>query len=193
MDAGFDSQQKVLAKERINYLRCFLLCESLNNCAFVVFTAFNSSYSTCSIYKAFPELNKHIFITSSKVMSQKVAYKLASYSSNAAYTELNVTYKLKVSFDAHKPNYVNFLLKLDNEDIASGGNDKLIKMWSNYTFKSVLASHTGSITNLVYLGDSRLASGGYDGAIIKYGIRLMAHWLALFKLTTTFTLYLTFC
>jgi WD40 repeat protein len=106
------------------------------------------------MFKTEPELYNHIFVTALRLASQKVAIK-----------NFDFKYKLKTSFVGHNPDSINSFADSGNEDFASGANDKLIKIWSNFTLKSTLANHTGSITKLVYLGTDKLMSSDDVGYI----------------------------
>lgn len=68
------------------------------------------------------------------------------------------------------------LATLNNNRIASGSNDKLIKIWDMHRMIciKVLEGHFGSVLSLKYLNDSRLASGSGDKTIKIWNIDSMS-------------------
>ena len=62
---------------------------------------------------------------------------------------------------------INYLLKLNSAEFASGSNDCTIKIWNyqSYVCSRTLKGHTDLIKTIIKLKENLIASGGFDGMI----------------------------
>jgi WD40 repeat protein len=80
---------------------------------------------------------------------------------------LNINNTDKVKVVGYHNDYINEIIKLENDMIASCSNDCTIKIWCSLTNHciSALEGHNDDITNLIRYSDDILLSASMDGKI----------------------------